>query len=275
MPTLRNIRVMADAKERAAAAIVKARENLEQALSELESLPAFDPSAVAFAAHALNNYLTVTEGTIELLREALSAHPDPEIHTWLEGLQHVTRLMTHTVSRVKSATAPQETTLRFEPVDLPVLAQRVSQYYERLAERKFLRLLFSSTEAPRVWTDRVAVAAVLDNLLSNAVKYSSPGKRIWVQVHGDRTSASCSVQDEGPGLSLEEQAQLFQRGVRLSPLPTAGEPSMGYGLAVARELIEQLGGSIWCVSTQGQGACFAFRLPAYQEGASNHRRGAP
>ena len=57
---------MADVKGQVAAVIVKARENLEQALSELERLPAFDPSAVAFAAHALNNYLTITGGTIEL-----------------------------------------------------------------------------------------------------------------------------------------------------------------------------------------------------------------
>jgi signal transduction histidine kinase len=55
---------------------------------------------------------------------------------------------------------------------------------------------------------------------------------------------------------------LFQRGVRLSPQPTGGEASNGYGLAVAKELINLVGGSIWCCSTPGHGACFAFRLPA-------------
>jgi two-component system, sensor histidine kinase LadS len=267
---------MADGKEQVAAAIVKARENLEQALAELERLPAFDPSTVGFAAHALNNYLTITGGTIELLLSALTAHPDPQIHTWLEGLHHATTLMTHTVSRLISAAAPQDTTLRFEPVALPVLVQRLCHYYQRVADRKRLHILYSSSgEVPPVWTDRVAVGAVLDNLLSNAVKYSPLGKRIWVQVQGDRTSATCSVQDEGPGLSAEEQARLFQRGVRLSPLPTGGEPSMGYGLAVAKELIEHVGGAIWCVSTPRQGACFSFRLPAYQEPMSDPRQSSP
>lgn len=40
---------------------------------------------------------------------------------------------------------------------------------------------------------------------------------------------------------------------------------MGYGLAVTRELVEKLGGTIWCRSVLGQGTCFSFRLPVYQE----------
>jgi two-component system clock-associated histidine kinase SasA len=97
------------------------------------------------------------------------------------------------------------------------------------------------------------------------VKFSQPNKNIHITLHKEQDSVVCSVCDEGPGLSLEEQARLFQRGVRLSPVPTGGEPSAGYGLAVAKELVEQLGGSIWCVSEPGKGSCFSVRLPAYQE----------
>ncbi len=259
-----------------AAAIVKARDHLEQALSDLGRLSALDPSAVAFAAHALNNYLAVTGGTVELLLLSLAEHPDPQIHTWLEGLQHVTTLMAHTVSRLMSTATTQELHLRFAQVELPVLVQRVCRYYQRIADHKHIDILYDSPgEVPPVWTDHVAVTAVLDNLLSNAVKYSPPGKRIWVQVQGDNTSASCRVQDEGPGLSQEEQTQLFQRGVRLSAVSTGGEPSTGYGSAVAKELIDQLGATIWCISTPGQGACFSFRLPAYQEPVPEPRQSVP
>jgi two-component system sensor histidine kinase/response regulator len=111
----------------------------------------------------------------------------------------------------------------------------------------------------------VAVAAVLDNLLSNAVKYSFPGKKIWVQLRGEMTTVVCSVRDEGPGLSREDQAKLFQRGIPLSSVATGGESSSGYGLAVAKELIDKLDGDLWCESTLGAGACFSFRLPTYQE----------
>jgi len=112
----------------------------------------------------------------------------------------------------------------------------------------------------------VATAAVLDNLFSNAVKYSPPGTRIWGEVSADRDGVVCSVRDEGPGLSEEDKAKLFQPGARLTSKPTGGEPSTGYGLAVAKELIERLEGTIWCESALGKGACFSFRLPRYQEG---------
>jgi signal transduction histidine kinase len=267
---------MADIKDQVAAGILKARESLEQALSDLQRIPALDPSAVPFAAHALNNYLTVSEGTIALLRSALTAHPDPQVRAWLDALNHATTLMTHTVSRLTNAAVPRESSLRFEPVDLPALVQRVHRYYQRIADTKSLHLHYTcGADVPQVRTDRVATAAVLDNLLSNAVKYSAAGRRIWIEVEGDDSSASCSVRDEGPGLSPEEQARLFQRGVRLSPRPTGGEPSTGYGLAVARELIEQLGGTIGCVSTQGRGSCFSFRLPAYEGSGADPRQGRP
>jgi signal transduction histidine kinase len=251
---------------------------LEHALAALEHLPAYDPSVVAFAGHALLNYLSLTGGTVDLLQEALAGHPDRQVQAWLDGLHHVTILMANTVHQLINAAVTKVGALRFEPVELAVLAQRLCDYYQPIAARKDLRLVMTATDTvPLVWTDRVAAGAILDNLLSNAIKYSPPGRHIWVHVNGERPWAICSVQDEGPGLSPEEQAHLFQRGVRLSPVPTGGEPALGYGLAVAKELAEQLGGAIWCVSMPGEGACFSFRLPLYQAPVSDsgYRSPAP
>jgi signal transduction histidine kinase len=203
---------------------------------------------------------------VELLSLSLEGHPDPKVHTGLEALQQATNLMSHTVGRLMNASTDREARLRFEKVDLPVMVKNFCTYYDRVAERKQIRCLSEpAVDVPSVWTDRVATAAVLDNLFSNAVKYSPPGRRIWIHVFADREGVVCSVRDEGPGLSTENQAKLFQPGARLTPKPTGGEPSSGYGLAVAKELIERLGGTIWCESELGEGARFSFRLPRYQK----------
>jgi signal transduction histidine kinase len=249
-----------------ASAIVRAQADLQEALAELEKIPAFDPSAVAFAAHALNNYLTVTEGAVELILLHLGNNPDPQLRMWVEGVQQATDLMGRTVSQLMTSSPTTGAKFRFDRVDLPVLVQRTCSYYRRVAERKAIRIIVApAVDVPPVWTDRVGVAAVLDNLLSNAVKYSHPGQNVSVQVRGEKGWAVCGVRDDGPGLSKEDQARLFQKGMRLTPTPTGGEVSTGFGLAVAKELIDKLGGQIWCESVLGRGCCFWFRLPAYRE----------
>jgi signal transduction histidine kinase len=260
---------VAESKELVASAIARARAELEEALSELEKIPALDMSSVVFSAHMLNNYLTVTGGTVELILHHLGDGADPQLRVWLESIQHATNLMGKTVSQLMSVSATTDAILRFERVDLPLLVRRLCNYYERLAERKAVRLIVAPpVDVPPVWTDRVGAAAVLDNLLSNAVKYSPAGKQIRVDIRGEKDLAVCSVRDEGPGLSQDDLARLFQRGVRLTPRPTGGEASTGFGLAVAKDLTEKLGGKIWCESVLGQGCCFSFGLPAYQEPAA-------
>ena len=267
---------MPEPKDQIVSAIVKARAELEVALFELEKLPAISQSSVFFAAHALNNFLTVTGGTVELLSLSLADHPDPKVHTGLEALQQATHLMTHTVGRLMNASTDRNAALRFETVALPVMVKHFCTYYDRVADRKQIRCLSEpAIDVPSVWTDRVATAAVLDNLFSNAVKYSPPKTRIWVHVFADRDGVVCSVRDEGPGLSEEDKAKLFQPGARLTAKPTGGEPSSGYGLAVAKELIDRLGGSIWCESALGEGARFSFRLPRYQEAVHGAVEQAP
>jgi signal transduction histidine kinase len=86
-----------------------------------------------------------------------------------------------------------------------------------------------------------------------------------VRIVAESGQVECAIQDEGPGLTADEQARLFRRGERLGPVPTGGEPSSGYGLAIAHDLVERMGGTLTCASQPGQGATFTFRLPAYAD----------
>jgi signal transduction histidine kinase len=243
-----------------------AQAELDKALGNLVQLPSFDASRIRFAAHTLVNYLTVTAGCADLLQLHLSDHPDEQIQRWLEALRHATDLMTHTVLQLMNVPVAEGDQFIWDKMDLVTLVQLAANHYRPVAAHKQIGIKVEAhVSTPFVWADRVAVAAVLDNLLSNAVKFSAPQTRVLVRVTRDPAHLVCTVRDEGPGLSAEEQTRLFQRGVRLSPQPTGGEPSTGYGLAVAKELIGKLNGEIWCESQPGQGASFAFRLPMYVE----------
>jgi signal transduction histidine kinase len=253
---------MTISKDKVVTSISKAKADLEQALADLEHLPSFDSGTIAFAAHALSNFLAVINGTTELLLLSLKDYDEVRVRNGLEGLRHAAGLMIHTVNQLMNTSAQSNPRLIHDNVNFALLVERACQYYQGIAARKRIGIVFSSAEVPNAWTDRVAVAAVLDNLLSNAVKYSLSGTRIMVTVRHESAGLVCRVQDEGPGISREDQAKLFQRGVRLSALPTGGEPSTGYGLSVAKELVDNLGGKIWCESELGKGACFCFQVQA-------------
>jgi two-component system, sensor histidine kinase LadS len=250
-------------KDGVAGAILHAQADLEHALAHLARLPAFDPMAIGLATHALNNYLAVIHAGVQLLQQAWQARDEARILALLQNVEHATNLMESAVAQLRGVTtAAGPGTLVRRPVEVALFVQKVCDYYQPLAARKDLRLLCEVVGEPRVLeTDPVALAAVLDNLLSNALKFSPPGRRIWFTVERQDDHVLWQVRDEGPGLSPEEQARLFQAGVQLSPQPTAGEHSSGYGLAVAKQLMDQLGGTIGCESQPGQGATFVVSLP--------------
>jgi len=260
---------MIDPKEQTFNALNKAKADLDEALDSLERLPVLDPGKVGFTAHALNNYLSVIHGTLHLLLRSLRDHESADVIRWLEGLDHTTDLMRHTISHLLNNAALQSNAiLKFGAVDLPKFAERWCGYYRNIARPKQIQIEFLAPEnVPAVKADVVALGAVLDNLLSNAVKYSPPGRTIRVEIRPDAKSVECVVCDQGPGISEEDQKKLFQRGVRLSAQPTGGETSSGFGLAVAKELTEQMDGAIWCESVPGQGACFHVRWPILEGNA--------
>lgn len=109
------------------------------------------------------------------------------------------------------------------------------------------------------WWDPVRLDGIVTNLLANAVKYGA-GKpvRISVERKGDR--ARLSVRDEGIGMSLEEQAALFQKFARVAPPDNYG--GLGLGLWIVDRLARAHGGNVQIDSRKGEGATFTVDLPA-------------
>jgi two-component system, sensor histidine kinase and response regulator len=253
-------------KQDVMAAIENARASLDQAMVGLEEIPETNAEIVSYTAHRLKNYLAVVGATAELIEVYFAGHPDEQVKIWIEGLQHAVHLMSHDTSRLLHTANGKDPVFKSEKVDVALLAFRVCNFYRRKADWKNIQIQTDlQPDGCLASTDRLALAASLDNLLSNALKYSEPGKRIWVKVVREQDHVVCTVRDEGPGFSAEDQARLFRKGARLANCPTGGETSTGYGLAIARDLIEKIGGSIACESLPGRGAAFFIRLPVFVE----------
>ncbi|MBP7865305.1 MAG: hypothetical protein KA419_05085 [Acidobacteria bacterium] len=114
--------------------------------------------------------------------------------------------------------------------------------------------------------DEERLREVIDNLVDNAIKYAPPGTLIRVRLTRENGFALFRVQDEGPGLTEEDQKHLFESFHRLSAKPTGSEPSTGLGLSIVRKLVELHGGRVYAESTYGLGSVFVVELPLAPEG---------
>ena len=109
--------------------------------------------------------------------------------------------------------------------------------------------------------DEVRLRQVLLNLLSNAIKYGTKGG--FVAVHHETTGDRkiLTVTDNGPGISEENLERLFVPFDRLDA-DSSSVSGTGVGLAVTKQLIELMDGSIRVESQLGTGTCFTVELPA-------------
>jgi len=276
--------------DRDASTMAEARALLAQATARIEELSGIDQERLVYLEqreqqthdnrktaedlfHAANSALFIVTVNLELLTRyhELQGGCRPEVAKWL-------RLMKEKLAEVKVvnrrllATASGEGPLYLihSYISFRSVIQRALDVYEDVANAKNIAITWKLPSFPAIaiWTDGVAIGIVLDNLLSNAIKFSQPGTSIEVTMRREGKELICTVRDEGPGLSEEDIAMLFQRGAQLEPRPTGGEPSSGYGLAIARDVVESLGGRIWCESEKGTGTSFIFALPTDTESVS-------
>ena len=114
-------------------------------------------------------------------------------------------------------------------------------------------------DVPWVHADTHRLGQVLVNLLSNAIKYGPANGLVAVEAHAQQGRVVLSVRDQGPGLSPEQQAQLFQPFNRLGAERGSVE-GVGLGLVITRNLVELMSGQLQVSSVPGQGCCFSVQL---------------
>jgi signal transduction histidine kinase len=147
-------------------------------------------------------------------------------------------------------------------IDLLDLAQRC------IAERQQVdqRLRFEAGCGPiRGWWDEARLTRVLSNLLDNAFKYSSPHQEVALNVARDDARpgwAVISVRDSGVGIPADDLPRVFEP-FRASNVVERVAGS-GIGLAIARQIVEQHGGSLSLDSRLGEGTSATVRLPCSQ-----------
>jgi signal transduction histidine kinase len=150
-----------------------------------------------------------------------------------------------------------------QSVQLPQFLKEMANFGSVLADAKQIAFEYvGGAELPaEARFDRHKLQRVLDNLFTNAVKYSTRGRKVTFTVAASSGRLNFAVRDQGLGIPLSEQPLLFREFGKTSVRPTEGETSTGLGLAIAKKIVQQLGGEIKATSEVGKGSEFSFWIP--------------
>jgi two-component system OmpR family sensor kinase len=214
---------------------------------------------VADASHELRTPLAAVSAYAELFERGAQQRPD-DLARVMRGIRVETaRMQTLIDDLLLLARLDEGRPLTSEPVDLvQVLNDAVD------AARAVGPDWPISLDVPPVLTvtgDSMALRQVVDNLLANVRTHTPPATAVRVTAGVTGADAVLEVADEGPGLSPEDSARVFERFYRADPSRSRSRGGSGLGLAVVAALVSAHGGAVEVESEPDAGATFRVRIP--------------
>ncbi len=237
---------------------------LREANERLRELDRMKDDFISTVTHELRTPLT----SIRALSEMLHEDPRTELTDRKRFLgiivneaERLTRLINQILDMAKLESGRAEWTTG--EVDIGEVARESMDSLGQLFRDKGVALDGDiPAHGPVVLADRDRLMQVMINLLSNAVKFvSGDGGRVSVKVAAEAGRVRVVVADNGPGLTAEECAVIFEKFRQGGNTMTDKPQGTGLGLPISRQIVEYFGGNLWAESRPGEGASFIFTVP--------------
>jgi len=242
--------------------IRKINQRLSQQNESLDELIDEKDIWINLMAHDLKAPLNAISGLVEMLR---NDELPPQIREKAlgnisrsvnKGSTLITQLLE--ISRLES----EDVKVNIQDTNLVELIAETEKIFAAAAENKAITLVNHTPSEPvMAKTDPIHAQRILENIVSNALKFSPKGKQVELVVEDMGVYVVIHVKDEGPGMSDEDQQNLFQKFKRLTAQPTGGESSTGLGLSIVKQLADRIDVDILVKSEKGQGSTFSLQFP--------------
>ena len=212
--------------------------------------------------HDLRTPLTAISGNAGILMEnasVLDAAKRRQLYTsiyddsmWLANL--VENLLS--VSRIENGTIR----LKMEPELLEEVFQEALTHLDRKAKEHTITVELPDDMLMAKMDARLIVQVVI-NIVNNAIKYTPPASHVQVSARKRGESVEVRIADDGPGISDEAKAKLFDMFYTANNARGDGRRGLGLGLSLCRSIVQAHGGSITVEDNYPKGAIFSFTLP--------------
>jgi len=238
-----------------------AREEAEAAVRAREVL-------LSMVSHDLRSPLSTIKLSVKMLQKQAASPGGPQAEQVVTGLGRIDgsadkmNMLIDDLLDFARLQMGQPLDLAYTPTDLVILARKVALNHRHNSNRHRIRVSAGVPTLQGFW-DPARMERALDNLLSNAVKYSPGGSEIMIEVareDGESPWAVLVVRDQGMGIPADDLPYIFEWFRRASNV-SGRIRGTGVGLAGARQVVEQHGGTITAESQEGEGSTFTVRLP--------------
>jgi signal transduction histidine kinase len=244
---------------------VEERDKLQVLSDELQETNARQENLIHFIGHEVKGYLTKDAGTFAALLEGdFGALPEP-LTPFVEHALGESRAGADSVATILKASNLKKGTVTFTkaPFDLKALVAETIERAKPTAEHKGLSLSFATDADSYTYVgDQAEIGDhVLRNLIDNAINYT-PSGTITVALGKEAGNIVIRVTDTGVGITDEDKARLFTEGGHGKDSQKVNVHSTGYGLYIAKQVVEAHGGTIRAESEGAlKGATFIVELP--------------
>jgi signal transduction histidine kinase len=233
--------------------------------ASLKNLERLRTDLLSTMAHELRTPLTVVRTSAGLLLDPAS-RPSPEQETaMLETIERNAERMQRLVGDILDLARFRMGAIRLQrrQFDATDVAETAVATIQPLAGQRGQTIdLQAAGPGVRVFGDRRRIERALLNLISNAQRFAPPDGRIDVAVSQSPDGTTrWSVTDDGPGISLEDQARLFERFFVGRNDRHGAHEGVGLGLPTALAIAQAHGGTIEVRSRPGEGSSFTLVVP--------------
>ncbi len=219
---------------------------------------------LAIVSHELRTPLSAILGWVNVLR--IGHADDDTLERAIAAIERNADAQTRIIEDILDTSRIVSGQLRLEPqpMDLYTTLQAAVDSIRPAVEAKGLTLQveYETVSAP-VMGDSGRLQQVIGNLLSNAIKFTDQGGRILIRLRRTEADFRLAVCDSGRGIAPEFLPHVFDRFQQQDSSSTRPQGGLGLGLAIAKHLLDMLGGDI-CAASEGigKGATFTVTLPA-------------
>jgi signal transduction histidine kinase len=239
---------------------------IEEKSRQIEAANRHKSEFLANMSHELRTPLNAIIGFSEVLGERLFGELNEKQAEYTQDIlssgRHLLSLINEILDLSKVEAGRME--LELAAFDLPLAIDNARTFVRERATRHGITLDVSVDERLGEYVgDERKIKQILLNLLSNAVKFTPEGGRIRINARQSNSAVEISVTDTGIGISLEDQARIFEEFRQVGSDYEHKREGTGLGLTLAKKFVELHGGRIWVESEVGKGSTFTFSLPIH------------